>query len=72
MAARRPIKRTRSTKAEVEARVWTLLDIIEEGRPMTVWQVSSKQQSEFPNGDRFGAITAVVGKFTYISEFVIE
>jgi hypothetical protein len=34
-----PIKRTRSTKAEVEARREALLDIIEAGRPMTVRQV---------------------------------
>ena len=34
-----PIKRTRSTKAEVEARREALLDIIEGGRPMTVRQV---------------------------------
>jgi hypothetical protein len=33
------IKRTRSTKAEVEARREALLDIIDEGRPMTVRQV---------------------------------
>jgi hypothetical protein len=33
------IKRHRSTKAEVEARREALLDIIEEGRPMTVRQV---------------------------------
>ena len=31
-----PIKRHRSTKAEVEARREALLDIIEAGRPMTV------------------------------------
>jgi hypothetical protein len=34
-----PIKRHRSTKAEVEARRETLLDIIDVGRPMTVRQV---------------------------------
>jgi hypothetical protein len=34
-----PIKRTRSTKAEVEARRKALFDIIEAGRPMTVRQV---------------------------------
>jgi hypothetical protein len=34
-----PIKRIRSTKAEVEARRKALLDIIEAGRPMTVRQV---------------------------------
>ena len=34
-----PIKRTRATKAEVEARRETLLDIIAVGRPMTVRQV---------------------------------
>jgi hypothetical protein len=34
-----PIKRTRATKAEVEARREALLDIIEAGRPMTVRQV---------------------------------
>ena len=34
-----PIKRQRSTKAEVEARREALLDIIEDGRPMTVRQV---------------------------------
>jgi hypothetical protein len=34
-----PIKRTRATKAEVEARREALLDIIETGRPMTVRQV---------------------------------
>ena len=34
-----PIKRTRATKAEVEARREALLDIIEVGRPMTVTQV---------------------------------
>jgi hypothetical protein len=34
-----PIKRTRATKAEVEARREALLDIIEVGRPMTVRQV---------------------------------
>jgi hypothetical protein len=34
-----PIKRHRSTKAEVEARREALLDIIEAGRPMTVRQV---------------------------------
>ena len=34
-----PIKRSRSTKAEVEARREALLDIIEDGRPMTVRQV---------------------------------
>src|SRR5262249_47818967 len=33
------IKRSRSTKAEVEARREALLDIIEDGRPMTVRQV---------------------------------
>jgi hypothetical protein len=31
-----PIRRTRATKAEVEARREALLDIIEAGRPMTV------------------------------------
>jgi len=31
-----PIKRTRATKAEVEARREAPLDIIEAGRPMTV------------------------------------
>jgi hypothetical protein len=34
-----PIRRTRATKAEVEARREALLDIIEAGRPMTVRQV---------------------------------
>jgi hypothetical protein len=34
-----PIRRTRATKAEVEARREALLDIIEVGRPMTVRQV---------------------------------
>ena len=34
-----PIKRTRATKAEVEARREALLDIIAVGRPMTVRQV---------------------------------
>jgi hypothetical protein len=34
-----PIKRTRSTKAEVEARREALLDIIDDGKPMTVRQV---------------------------------
>jgi hypothetical protein len=34
-----PIKRVRSTKAEVEARRETLLAIVEDGRPMTVRQV---------------------------------
>jgi hypothetical protein len=34
-----PIKRSRSTKAEVEARREALLDIIDDGRPMTVRQV---------------------------------
>jgi hypothetical protein len=34
-----PIKRARATKAEVEARREALLDIIEDGRPMTVRQV---------------------------------
>ena len=34
-----PIKRTRATKAEVEARREALLDIIEVGRPMIVRQV---------------------------------
>ena len=34
-----PIKRIRSTKAEVEARREALLDIIDDGRPMTVRQV---------------------------------
>src|SRR5262249_21364953 len=33
------IKRTRSTKAEVEARREALLDIIDDGKPMTVRQV---------------------------------
>jgi hypothetical protein len=37
--ANSPIKRTRATKAEVEARREALLDIIEAGRPMTVRQV---------------------------------
>jgi hypothetical protein len=35
----RSIKRSRSTKAEIEARRETLLDIIEAGTPMTVRQV---------------------------------
>ena len=34
-----PIKRVRSTKAEVEARREALLEIIDDGRPMTVRQV---------------------------------
>ena len=34
-----PIRRTRATKAEVEARREALLDIIESGRPMTVRQM---------------------------------
>jgi hypothetical protein len=34
-----PIKRTRATKTEVEARREALLDIVEVGRPMTVRQV---------------------------------
>jgi hypothetical protein len=34
-----PIRRTRATKAEVEARREALLDIIEAGRPMTMRQV---------------------------------
>jgi len=34
-----PIKRIRATKAEVEARREALLDIVEDGRPMTVRQV---------------------------------
>jgi len=34
-----PIKRHRSTKAEVEARREALLEIIEAGKPMTVRQV---------------------------------
>ena len=34
-----PIKRQRSTKAEVEARREALLDIIDGGKPMTVRQV---------------------------------
>jgi hypothetical protein len=34
-----PIERTRTTKAEVEARRKALLDIIEADRPMTVRQV---------------------------------
>jgi hypothetical protein len=34
-----PIKRVRATKAEVEARREALLDIIDDGRPMTVRQV---------------------------------
>jgi hypothetical protein len=34
-----PIKRQRSTKAEVEARREALIEIIEAGRPMTVRQV---------------------------------
>src|SRR5262245_8609316 len=34
-----PIRRTRATKAEVEARREALLDIIAAGRPMTVRQV---------------------------------
>jgi hypothetical protein len=34
-----PIERTRTTKAEVEARRKALLDIIEVDRPMTVRQV---------------------------------
>ena len=38
-AAYRQIKRQRSTKAEVEARRKALLDIIADGKPMTVRQV---------------------------------
>ena len=34
-----PIKRIRATKAEVEARREALLDIIDDGKPMTVRQV---------------------------------
>ena len=37
-----PIRRTRATKAEVEARREALLDIIEASRPMTVRQVFYK------------------------------
>jgi hypothetical protein len=37
VAAMSPIRRTRATKAEVEARREALLDIIEAGRPMTAW-----------------------------------
>jgi len=46
------IRRQRATKAEVEARREALLDIIDDGKPMTVRQAKSAPLGSTPTTDR--------------------